>query len=150
MIPYLSFLRSTETVESLRHYVQHLRTEIAELPEQSTPVWGVIAWVSVNDPTRSFTVFTGTPHPKVSVYTIAVDTHRWRFAQDLILSVNNVLVDVPDVVARIEGMSPLIERWAGEAGCPPPQDPVSMVQFVLAPLTPSDGSTLPSTPPKAT
>lgn len=40
------FIKNTKNVETLRNYVQHLRTGITDLPTPSTPLWGVISWVS--------------------------------------------------------------------------------------------------------
>jgi hypothetical protein len=127
------FLRTTANVETLRHYVQHLRNQISRGPEKSTPVWGVVAWVSATDRNRSFSMLTGSPHPSHSIYTIAVDTHEGRFAHDLILSVNNVLIDVPQLLDQIRQLSPIVERWAESIGCAPPAERLFTLCFALGP-----------------
>ncbi len=73
------FLRSTQTVEDLRHYVQHLRTGIHALPEKSAPLWGVISWVSEKRKDTSFTLLTGSA-PDISVHSCAYDTWKKEFA----------------------------------------------------------------------
>jgi hypothetical protein len=112
------FLRNTSNVEPLRHYVQHLRTEIARLPAQPTPIWGVISWVSSADRSLCYTVIAGTTFSGTSVYSCPWDTWNGCFAQEFILSVNNTTVDIPSLVADIEAIEPLLEQWAADGGCP--------------------------------
>jgi hypothetical protein len=131
------FLRNTVNVEPLRHYVQHLRGEITQLPAQPTPIWGVVSWVSATDPNRCFTVFTGTAFSGTSVYSCSYDTWQRRFAQQLILSVNNTSVDIPSLVSEIEALEPLVEQWATSVGCPrPPAYPVVSVSIGTNPVAP--------------
>lgn len=130
------FLRASQNVEFLSNYVQHLRTEITNLPAQSTPVWGVISWVSEADAAICLTPIAGSPHPGISVYTIAVDTHEGRFAQKLILSVNNVMIDIPSLVAHVERISPVVEAWASANGYPPPPERFSMFRFDISGMVP--------------
>ena len=39
-----SFLKAMGGVEALRHYVQHLDTELATLAESGWPIWGSLTW----------------------------------------------------------------------------------------------------------
>lgn len=126
------FIRATESIEGLRHHVQHFRSGIAKMPEKSTPIWGVVSWVASTDPNRCFAFAVGSPHPNLSFYTIAIDMHQMKFAQRLILSVNNVLVDVPDVLSRIREVATVIEDWAQKNGCPPTGNP-TLFQMMIDP-----------------
>jgi hypothetical protein len=43
--PVRSFLRSTEGVEALRNFVQHLDKEAMTLAETGWPIWGSLSWL---------------------------------------------------------------------------------------------------------
>ncbi len=107
------FLRHTETVEYFRHYIQHLRSGINTLPEKSTPLWGVISWVSNNDKDTCFTLLTGFA-PDVSAYSCAYDIQNNAFAQRLILSVNNKTVEVCQLAEQLKSLDAFIRKWAEE------------------------------------
>ncbi|BAN68745.1 hypothetical protein [endosymbiont of unidentified scaly snail isolate Monju] len=110
------FIRTTKEVEDLRHYVQHLRKGIYSLPEQSTPIWGVLSWVSSTEEKTSFTIISGTPRKDVSVYSCAYDTLNNKFAQKLILSVNNQRVDMFSLNQRIQALLKFVKQWAEKKG----------------------------------
>ncbi|MGE0085766.1 MAG: hypothetical protein AB7S75_15255 [Desulfococcaceae bacterium] len=40
-----AFLNDTKIAEEYRHYIQHLRGELANNPPNTFPVWGAISWV---------------------------------------------------------------------------------------------------------
>lgn len=109
------FLRSTETVEDLRHYVQHLRTGIHALPEKSAPLWGVISWVSEKLQDTSFTVLTGLA-PDINVHSCVYDTWKKEFAQKLILSVNDKTVEIRNLMKHIDELKQYIIKWAKDQG----------------------------------
>lgn len=43
--PVELFLRATEDVEKLRHFVQHLDGEVMRLAETGWPIWGSLSWI---------------------------------------------------------------------------------------------------------
>lgn len=43
--PVQSFLRATEDVEKLRHFVQHLDSEVVRLAATGWPIWGSLSWI---------------------------------------------------------------------------------------------------------
>lgn len=47
-----TFLGATTIAEQFRHYVQHLRGELAKPEVDRFPVWGSISWVSAQDVQR--------------------------------------------------------------------------------------------------
>jgi hypothetical protein len=51
--PLIDFLKETSVVEEYRHYIQHLRSELAKTPPNPFPVWGSLAWVDSENPRRS-------------------------------------------------------------------------------------------------
>lgn len=50
--PVKSFLRATEDVEKLRHFVQHLDGEVVRLAETGWPIWGSLSWTFVSPEMR--------------------------------------------------------------------------------------------------
>jgi hypothetical protein len=58
------FYKETNVVENFRHIFQHLNTEMNKLIQEDLPVFGVISWLSVFDPTQkscySCTLIAGT------------------------------------------------------------------------------------------
>src|SRR5918994_8011768 len=38
------FLATTELAERCRHYIQHLRQELADIEDHADPVWGSLSW----------------------------------------------------------------------------------------------------------
>jgi hypothetical protein len=109
------FLRSTESVEDLRNYIQHLRTGISKIPEKSTPLWGVISWVSDKRKDMCFTISTGSA-PDVSVHTCAYDTWKKEFAQKLIISVNENTVEINHLLIKLAELNLYIRTWAEGQG----------------------------------
>jgi hypothetical protein len=109
------FLRATEAVEDLRHYIQHLRTGIHTLPEKSAPLWGVISWVSEKQQNTSFTVLTGLA-PDISVHSCSYDTCKKEYAQKLILSVNDKTVEIRKLKKQIDELKTYIIKLAGDQG----------------------------------
>lgn len=89
-----AFLSATELVEEYRHYIQHLRGELAKQYPNTFPVWGSLSWVDPVIPTRSNiailgaqiqgTNFTGCVYDKVerqwvSKVCLGIDDHSLNF-----------------------------------------------------------------------
>jgi len=110
------FLRATENIENLRHYVQHLRTGISRLPEKSTPIWGVVSWVSEKNDEDCYTVLLGTAREDVNVFSCTYDTVNREFVQRIMLSVNEVNVDLAEVRERLAAVSNYLAEWATQFG----------------------------------
>ena len=56
-----AFLSASGLAEDYRHYIHHLRGELAnDLPANSFPVWGTLSWVDPANPTRSHMTILGT------------------------------------------------------------------------------------------
>src|SRR5580700_2629719 len=87
------FLRETECIENLRHYVQHFGSGIRKIPFQSNPLWGVLSWPT-KDKTTSYTIFSGNLAPGVSGPSLVLDTHKRQFADEINLHANGVSVNL--------------------------------------------------------
>ncbi|HSY09739.1 MAG TPA: hypothetical protein VK840_02380, partial [Candidatus Dormibacteraeota bacterium] len=73
------FLRGTAQIENLRHYVQHLRSGIPNIPVQSNPLWGVLSWTPTDNKTVCYTIFSGNLVGGVYGNTPTLDTHNLQF-----------------------------------------------------------------------
>ena len=89
-----AFLSATDLAEDYRHYIQHLRGELAKQPPNTFPVWGSLSWVDPVIPTRSNiailgaqiqgTNFTGCVYDTVerqwvSKVCFGIDNHSFNF-----------------------------------------------------------------------
>ena len=54
-----AFLSATNIAEEYRHYIQHLRGELAKDPPNTFPVWGTISWVDPELKNRCHTAIFG-------------------------------------------------------------------------------------------
>jgi hypothetical protein len=61
------FLSATEFAEKLRHYIQHLRSELSKTPGNSFPAWGNLAWVDPEDPLLAYSAMSGAEVGQTSV-----------------------------------------------------------------------------------
>lgn len=109
--PIQLFLRRTGQVEVLRNYVQHLRTQIQSIPSPAPPVWGVVSWVSPQDPHLCFVLFAGTAHPDTTTFSCSYDTWRGEFSQRFIVSVSGQTIDVEGIARAVAEVRPFIEEW---------------------------------------
>lgn len=53
------FMKSTELVAELRHYVQHLDRKLNLIEPGSPPLWGIVSWVTANDPLKYLSLVLG-------------------------------------------------------------------------------------------
>ncbi len=110
------FMDATANIEDLRHYVQHLSSEIPRLPIPSAPVWGSISWVSKRNPERCYTLHTGSRHGQTSSFSCAWDSEQTRWVQDLQLATDRITVDLTQVQLAIERFRAWLSAWAIENG----------------------------------
>lgn len=69
-----AFLRNSELAENYRHYIQHLRGELANPNFNGFPVWGTLAWVDPNVHSRSYIVQLGAALEGISYSGCVFDT----------------------------------------------------------------------------
>jgi hypothetical protein len=53
------FLSASSLAEEYRHYIQHLRGELAREPQNPSPVWGSLSWVDDSNPQRTHIAILG-------------------------------------------------------------------------------------------
>lgn len=105
------FLRATSPVEQLRHYVQHLRGEIAKAPSLASPLWGTLSWVPSHDQITCYTMFTGNIIPGVASQTCTYDTYQHSFAHRLVLIAEDITIELPSVVERLTELRTFVLDW---------------------------------------
>ena len=54
-----AFLSASSLAEEYRHYIQHLRGELAKEPPNPFPVWGSLSWVDATNPQRTHIAILG-------------------------------------------------------------------------------------------
>jgi hypothetical protein len=105
------FLRTTGQIENLRHYVQHLRSGIPNIPTQSNPLWGVLSWTPSYDKTVCYTIFTGNLVGGVSGHSLSLDTHNFQFAGELNLLADGIDVDLNSISEQLGKLKTCISEW---------------------------------------
>lgn len=80
------FLAETKIAEKYRHYIQHLRGELAKQPEENPfPVWGSLSWADAKDPTKCSTVFAGAQLPGTNYSGCVYDNLERKWASRVCL-----------------------------------------------------------------
>jgi hypothetical protein len=105
------FLRATAHIEELRHYVQHFRSGIPEVPISWSPLWGSVSWVPAHDPTTCYTIFPGSLSDGLTASSISYDTHELRFTTEIILATGVATADLLSVAARMSALRTSIIEW---------------------------------------
>ena len=83
------FLSETVLSEEYRHYIQHLRGELAKEPPNSFPIWGSLSWVDAEEPMKTHIAILGA-QTKGTQYTGCVyDSVEKRWVSKVCLGVNN-------------------------------------------------------------
>lgn len=84
-----AFLGGSALAEEYRHYIQHLRGELANTSSNGFPVWGSLAWVDPHVFNRSHIVQLGTALEGVSYSGCVFDTIEHRWVSKVSLSIGN-------------------------------------------------------------
>jgi hypothetical protein len=105
------FLRGTEQVENLRHYVQHLRSGIPNIPVQSNPLWGVLSWTPTDDKTVCYTIFSGNFVGGVYGNTLTLDTHNLKFTAEMKLTADGIEIDLNAILEQLKKVKTCISEW---------------------------------------
>lgn len=106
------FLNATTPIESLRHYVQHINNEIGTLPPSAPPLWGTVSWVSSTDPSKYFTLVTGSQHLAQSLQGLVFDTHTGTFVRRFEFAAGTTTINVDDIFRRVQSINDIIREWA--------------------------------------
>ena len=83
------FLSESSLAEEYRHYIQHLRGELAKDPPNPFPIWGSLSWVDADDPLKTHIAILGA-QIKGTQYTGCVyDQVEKRWVSKVCLGLNN-------------------------------------------------------------
>lgn len=105
------FLRGTSHIEDLRHYVQHFRKGIPNVPTSWTPLWGGLSWIPTQEPTTCYIIFTGNLLKGLQTPSVAYDTHELRFAADIVLYVGTAQVDLLSAAIQMSNLRDCLLAW---------------------------------------
>lgn len=83
------FLSSTSLAERYRHYIQHLRSELAKADPNPSPVWGSLSWVDPDDVQLSHTVMIGARLPQTTYSGAVFDRQECRWVSRVCLGVES-------------------------------------------------------------
>ncbi|MBD3813768.1 MAG: hypothetical protein IE917_16305 [Betaproteobacteria bacterium] len=83
------FLSVTDLAEDYRHYIQHLRGELAKQPPNTFPVWGSLSWVDPVIPTRSNIAILGAQIQGTNFTGCVYDTVECRWVSTVCLGIDN-------------------------------------------------------------
>jgi hypothetical protein len=84
-----NFLSKTSLAEDYRHYIQHLRGELAKDPPNKFPVWGSLSWVDPDNEEISHLVILGANIEGTSYSGCVYDTEEKRWVSRVTLGVEN-------------------------------------------------------------
>jgi len=82
-----SFLGATSLCEDYRHYIQHLREELAKNPPNTFPVWGALSWVDESNNHRAHTAMLGAQVEGIQYTGCVYDTWEKRWVSKVCLGV---------------------------------------------------------------
>jgi hypothetical protein len=113
-VPVQIFLRSTEPVERLRNFVQHLREEIKGVVETKLPLWGTLSWNTISPSTgepRGHIIIPGSVFPDLEAVTVEFDRQEWRFVEGIVLHAGRTRVDLTAIFDRVAAFCRWFEEW---------------------------------------
>ena len=117
-----AFLSASGLAEDYRHYIHHLRGELAnDLPANSFPVWGTLSWVDPANPTRSHMTILGTQIEGTNYTGCPFDTVEKKWVSKVCLGLNGKSFNFDPIflsAARFEAfvLPFLNEKASGHAG----------------------------------
>jgi hypothetical protein len=81
------FLDATVIAKEFRHYIQHLRSELSNIPGNTFPVWGSLSWVDPEDPMLTHTVLAGARVGETQYTGCVFDTVERQWVSKVSLSI---------------------------------------------------------------
>ncbi|MFN7966185.1 MAG: hypothetical protein U0V87_10910 [Acidobacteriota bacterium] len=112
------FLAETELAETYRHYIQHLRRELADESAHDFPVWGSISWADPEVLTLSHTAVIGTVPPDVSV-TMTSAVFDWvenRWVSRVSLGIRGSVFNFDPLFQEAQKFENFVVPWMAEKG----------------------------------
>lgn len=129
-----AFLDVTALAEHYRHYIQHLRREVAKDPPDPSPVYGSISWVDPSDPQLCHTAILGVSMADHSYTSCVFDTGENRWVSRVALGIAGHSFNFDPMWARAvvarEYLMPLLTQ-AAPLYWPPSELPIFSARFDL-------------------
>jgi hypothetical protein len=111
------FLRGTASVESMRHFVQHLRTGIEAHLATAMPAWGSLAWARYDPETGQpscYSIAPGTFFPQANVPSLTYDSRTGRFDERVLLQAGSLTLDLADLSDSVKALVSWYVTWFAE------------------------------------
>jgi hypothetical protein len=84
-----AFLSATAITEDYRHYIQHLRGELAKQPPNTFPVWGSLSWVDPSMSSRAHIAILGAQIEGTNFTGCVYDTVENKWVSKVCLGIDN-------------------------------------------------------------
>lgn len=84
-----AFLDGTGLAKEYRHYIQHLRRELAKNPPNKFPVWGSLSWVDPHNATRCHTAIFGASIQDIGYSSCVYDRLENKWVSNVCLAIEN-------------------------------------------------------------
>lgn len=117
--PHLKqFLYSTRSAEDYRHYVQHLRSELANSQTHTFAVWGSLSWVDTEDETVSHTAVIGSlpPDAPTSYSGASYDTWKHQYVSRVNLGIRNLSFGFDPMLSAALAFERFVVAWIAKQG----------------------------------
>jgi hypothetical protein len=108
------FLRRTATVEELRHFFQHFRTEIDSFVSRGMPLWGTLSWARTNAESglpETHTIVPGTYFHRSWAATCTFDMHKGKFVELLLLHAGPSKIDLAGLADHVKEFVGWYVKW---------------------------------------
>ncbi len=84
-----AFLSASSLAEDYRHYIQHMRGELAKDPPNSFPVWGSLSWVDNTNQQRAHTAILGAQIQDTHYTSCVYNTVEKQWVSKVCLGISN-------------------------------------------------------------
>jgi hypothetical protein len=107
------FLAATQLAEDFRHYIQHLRSELAKPSIGPFPVWGSFSWVDSEG--MCHTACQGTLLPNTSFSSCVFDREEGRWVSKVALSIHSVSFNIDPICESTVRFCRYAQEWIRQA-----------------------------------
>jgi len=108
------FLRRSGSVEELRHYFQHCRTEIHSFAERGMPLWGTLSWIFGGDSSElpaNHLIVPGTFFDDCRAMGCTFDFQEHRYTERVVLHAGPKRIDLADLHDAVKQFVPYYIKW---------------------------------------
>lgn len=108
------FIRKTASIEDLRHFFQHFRTEIDSFAERGMPLCGTLSWIFDKEDSEvpaNHLLIPGTFFKDVWGMGCTFDSHENRYVERVVLHAGPKKVDLADLNDAVERFVAWYTSW---------------------------------------